>query len=44
MKNIDSDRKLKEEHNAAQKRIAADRAIKRQEWNRLHKQKKKSDE
>jgi hypothetical protein len=44
MKNIDSDPKLKREHNETQKRIAEDRALKRQEWNRLHKKKDKKND
>lgn len=44
MKNIDSDPKLKQEHNETQKRIAGDRALKRQEWNRLHKEKDKKND
>jgi hypothetical protein len=42
-KNPDSDTKLKQEHDTAQKRIAADRALKRQEWNRAHKKDKKDE-
>ena len=38
--NPDSNLERKREHNETQKRIAADRALKRQEWNRKNKPKK----
>lgn len=43
MKNPDSDTKLKREHDDTQKKIAADRALKRQDWNKAHKKSKKDE-